>query len=146
MKGIVLVDQTEATVRFSEVDAMGIVWHGNFVKYMEDGRESFGRKYGLGYYDLYEKGLLVPLVKLEIDYKQQLKYGEQILIETTWQNCDAAKIIFKYRILRKTDHAVLMTAKTIQIFLNKKGELEISNPEFYLEWKMQNGIEEGFSL
>ena len=26
-------------IRFSEVDSMGVVWHGSFVKYLEDGRE-----------------------------------------------------------------------------------------------------------
>lgn len=135
-----LSHKSETTVRFSEVDAMGIVWHGNFVKYMEDGRESFGRKYGLGYYDLYDKGYMVPLVKLAIDYKLQLKYGERIIIETTWVNCDAAKIVFKYRIMRKSDEAVLMTAGSTQVFLNREGELELTNPGFYLDWKKRNGI------
>ena len=139
MKITELSDKTEVTVRFSEVDAMGIVWHGNFVKYMEDGRESFGRRFGLGYYDLYEQGLQVPLVKLDIDYKLQVKYGEQIVIETTWMNCDAAKILFKYRILRKDDGAVLMKAQTTQVFLNIQGELELTNPEYYMEWKERNG-------
>ena len=139
MKFTELGDKTEVTVRFSEVDAMGIVWHGNFVKYMEDGRESFGRRFGLGYYDLYAQGLQVPLVKLDIDYKQQLKYGERIVIETTWMNCDAAKILFKYRILRKDDGAVLMKAQTTQVFLNMQGELELTNPEYYVEWKERNG-------
>ncbi len=140
MRIIELNDKTETIVRFSEVDAMGIVWHGNFVKYMEDGRESFGRKYGLGYYDLYAKGLMVPLVKMDIDYKLQLKHGERIIIETTWVNCDAAKILFRYRICRGADNALLMTANTTQVFLNLKGELELINPEFYTEWKSRNGI------
>lgn len=141
MKITELTDKTETIVRFSEVDAMGIVWHGNFVKYMEDGRESFGRTYGLGYYDLYEQGLLVPLVKMDISYKLQVKYGERILIETTWVNCDAAKILFRYRICRATDNALLVSATTTQVFLNLQGELELTNPQFFLEWKKRNRIE-----
>ena len=35
-------------IRFSEVDSMGVVWHGNYAKYFEDAREEFGRKYDLG--------------------------------------------------------------------------------------------------
>ena len=120
---------------------MGIVWHGNFVKFMEDGRESFGRRYQLGYYDLYENGLLVPIVNMNIDYKLPIKYGERLLIETTWENCAAAKIIFKYRILRESDKAVFMCATTTQVFLNKEGELELCNPEFYQQWKKRNGVE-----
>ncbi len=136
-----LSDRTESTVRFSEVDAMGIVWHGNFAKYMEDGRESFGRKFGLGYYDLYDQGLLVPIVNMNIDYKLPIKYGERIVIETIWKNCAAAKIIFNYRILRKSDRALFMTAQTTQVFLNNKRDLELCNPDFYQEWKKRNGVE-----
>lgn len=140
MKGK-LTDRTETTVRFSEVDAMGIVWHGNFVRFMEDGRESFGRSFGLGYYDLYDRGLLVPIVNMNIEYKLPIKYGERIVIETTWINCAAAKIIFNYRILRESDRALFMTATTTQVFLSKDGDLELSNPEFYQEWKKKNGVE-----
>ena len=45
-----LTDICQIRVKFSEMDAMLRVWHGNYVKYFEDGRESFGRHYpGIGY-------------------------------------------------------------------------------------------------
>ena len=43
-------------VRFSETDPLGIVWHGNYIKYFEEGREAFGRKYGLSYLDVQREG------------------------------------------------------------------------------------------
>lgn len=44
-----LVGKTSLRVRFSEVDSMQIVWHGEYVRYFEDGREAFGREFaGLG--------------------------------------------------------------------------------------------------
>jgi acyl-CoA thioester hydrolase len=137
---IELKDTTEVRVRFSEVDSLGIVWHGSFVKYLEDGRESFGRQYGLGYFDVYEKGWLIPLTHLEIDYKVQVRYGEEIIIETNFQQCDAAKIIFRYTIFRKPDLVVVATASTTQVFVNKSGDLELTNPPFYLDWKKKHGI------
>ena len=42
-----LIAETEIGIRFNEVDALGIVWHGNYVKYFEDGREAFGEKFDL---------------------------------------------------------------------------------------------------
>jgi len=139
--GPVLTERTETSVRFSEVDSIGIVWHGHFVKYLEDGRESFGRRYGLGYCDVFEQGLLTPIVKLDINYKLQVKYGESLLIETTYVKCDAAKIIFDYTIYRKSDHAVVLTASSTQVFVNEQGELELTHPAFYLEWKRKQGID-----
>jgi acyl-CoA thioester hydrolase len=130
-----LTDRTETRIRFSEVDALGIVWHGNFVKYLEDGRESFGRNFGLGYQEVYDHGLLTPLVDLKIDFLQRVSYGEVILIETSFVNSPAAKIIFDYRILRKEDGVQVLRARTTQVFTNLEGELELSNPPFYRNWK-----------
>ena len=136
-----LIDRTEIRIRFSEVDSIGIVWHGHFVKYLEDGRESFGRKYSLGYFDVHEQGLLTPIVKLDLDYKLQVRYGEEIVVETTYLNCAASKIILHYTIYRKSDNAVVLTAKSVQVFVNQEGQLELTNPRFYMEWKQKNGVD-----
>jgi acyl-CoA thioester hydrolase len=135
-----LTDKTEICIRFSEVDSIGMVWHGNYVKYLEDGRESFGKRYKLGYFDVFGQGFMTPVVKLDLDYKLQVRYGEQIVIETTYLNCAAAKIIFNYRIFRKSDHALVLTATSIQVFVNGDGELQLTNPGFYLNWKKNNGL------
>ena len=59
-----LIERTTIKVRFSEIDSMQIVWHGEYVRYFEDGRESFGKHYGLGYMDIYSEGYMVPIVEL----------------------------------------------------------------------------------
>ena len=48
-----LKEAVRIQIRFSEVDALRMVWHGNYVQYMEDAREAFGRKYGLEYMHIY---------------------------------------------------------------------------------------------
>lgn len=48
-----LEDICRVPVRFCEIDCMKRVWHGSFVAYFEDGRESFGRNFpGIGYADM----------------------------------------------------------------------------------------------
>ena len=53
-------------VRFSETDPLGIVWHGNYIKYFEEGREAFGRKYGLSYLDVQREGYRYPYRKISL--------------------------------------------------------------------------------
>ena len=61
------MNRTRVKVRFSEVDSMHIVWHGRYVSYFEDGRESFGLEFpGLGYMDIYENGFTAPIVELTL--------------------------------------------------------------------------------
>ena len=57
-------------VRFNEADPLGIVWHGNYLKYFEDGREAFGEQYNLGYLDIYGNGYVVPIVNINCNFKK----------------------------------------------------------------------------
>ncbi len=135
-----LINRTTAKVRFSEVDALRIVWHGHFFKYFEDGREAFGKQFGFDYPDFYEQGLLIPIVDINCHYKKYLTHGDKIIIETTFVDTDAAKIIFEYKIFKKEDQSLIATGKSIQAFLNTDWELILRNPDFYIHWKKSQGL------
>jgi acyl-CoA thioester hydrolase len=127
--------ETEIKIRFSEVDSMGIVWHGSYVKYFEDGREAFGKKYNIGYMDAYNNGFQIPLVKLNFDYIKSLKYNDIAILRTTYIDTPAAKINFEYELRRKSNNELITTGESIQIFMNMYGELHLTTPEFVKEWK-----------
>ena len=124
-----LTDRTTIKVRFSEIDSMQIVWHGEYVRYFEDGREAFGKRYGLDYMSIYREGYVVPIVDLTCQFKQPLSFGEE-----------AAKILFEYTIYRASDQNIVATGTTTQVFLNTNRELELVNPAFYIEWKKKWNI------
>lgn len=137
-----LINRTPFRVRFSEVDSMQIVWHGEYVRYFEDGREAFGRQYGgLGYMEMYNSGYVVPLVKINLEFKYPLVCGDTAIVETRYISCEAAKIIFEYTIYRESDMQVVATGESTQVFLNRDNVLELVNPEFYIQWKKKWGVE-----
>ena len=135
-----LKNRTEVPVRFSEVDALGIVWHGHYLKFFEDGREAFGRQYGLGYLDVYHHKFATPLVNMNVDYKKTVKYGDSVIIETTFVNSPAAKIIFNYKVYRTSDGELVAKGESTQVFMNLDHELFITIPEFFQNWKKRNGL------
>ena len=136
-----LSEMAEILVRFSEVDSLQIVWHGHYVKYLEEAREEFGRAYKLGYYDVEKSGFATPIVKVDINYKRQLHYGDTAIVEAIYVNSESAKLIFDYVIKRKSNNEIIATAQTIQVFLFLDSrELMINQPDFMLEWKKKNGF------
>jgi acyl-CoA thioester hydrolase len=139
MRKEALVCRTETHVRFSEVDSMGVVWHGNYVRYFEDGREAFGNQYGINYMDFYRMGVMIPLVKITCDFKKPLKYGDIAIIETRFVNCEAAKLQYDYTIYRNNTSEIVATGSTIQVFLNTEMELLLDFPPFFQEWKITHG-------
>jgi len=138
----VLKDTTEVKVRFGEVDSMGIVWHGNYVKYIEEGRESFGRKYGISYLDIYANNVLAPVVNMNVDYKKQVQYGDVLEVETEFVDQQAAKLVFNFKIFRKSDKALVVTAQSTQVFIDMNREMILYPPDFLLEWKKRVGLSE----
>jgi acyl-CoA thioester hydrolase len=141
MEKNMLQSTTEVNVRFNELDPLRIVWHGNYLKYFEDGREDFGKKYKLSYIDVKDAGLATPIIKANVDYKCALRYPETIIIETTYEPHPAAKIILHYKILRKGTNEVIAEGQTIQVFTDFDGNLMFCAPEFYTNWKKQWGVE-----
>jgi len=135
-----LINKIKTKIRFSEVDSMRVVWHGNYIKYLEDGREGFGTEYKLGYYDVFKYGLMTPIVKLEIDYKSVIRYGEEIIIETEYVYSKAAKINFNYKIYNVKTKKIALTAKSTQVFIDENEILQITNPDFYVEWQRKWGV------
>ncbi len=133
-----LTNRTEVPVRFSEIDALGIVWHGHYLKFFEDGREAFGQQYELGYLDVYKHKFALPLIRLNVDFKKIVKYGDSVIIETTYVDSPAAKVVFKYKIFRLSDNELVATGETTQVFMTLKHELYISMPVFFEEWKKRN--------
>ncbi len=135
-----LVSRTEIRIRFSEMDPVGIVWHGNYVKYFEDGREAFGREFDLNYVDFYKSDLIAPLVKMDYNFKKDLKYGEKAIVETRYCDTEAAKIQFEYKIFRHSNHELVTTGSTTQVFLNSKGQLLLAIPPMFKQWKEKWGL------
>ena len=128
--------ETRIRVRFSEVDAMRVVWHGEYVRYFEDGREDFGRKYeGLGYADIATSGMPAPVVDLRLQYKKPLTMNDEAIITTRYIDSEAAKICFEYEIRRASDGEVVATGSTMQVFVDEHYDLQLFQPEFYQKWR-----------
>ncbi len=131
----ILSEKTEIDIHFYDVDSVKIVWHGNYLKYLENGREAFGKKYGIGYMDMYNQGFVTPIVDIHVRYLNPVVYEETLVIETSYVHSKAAKLIFSYTIYRKKDMSIVAKAETTQLFMTKDGVFEISAPDFYREWK-----------
>lgn len=131
-----LSEKIEISVRFNEADPLGIVWHGHYIRYFEDGREAFGKKYGLGYLDFYKQGFIVPIVSINCNYKRSLRYGERVVVETKYIPCKAAKLKFEYILNNPDSGELVATGNTIQVFLSRDSSLlQLTNPPYFENWK-----------
>ena len=130
----------EIRVRFVETDPLGIVWHGNYIQYFEDGREAFGRHHGISYLDQSARGFASPIVRSTSEHKLPLRYGDVATIKTIYVDSPAAKMIFRYEIYNPKGE-LACTGETVQVFVAvDSGELSFTLPEFFKEWKIKEDL------
>lgn len=136
-----LSSRTEVLVRFNEADPLGIVWHGHYIRYFEDGREAFGETHGLKYLDVYKQGFVTPVVSVQCDFKRSLRYGDKVVVETRYIPTEAAKLKFTYRLFNATSGELVATGSSVQVFLDKENSLlQLSNPPFFNDWKKKHDL------
>ena len=138
-----LVAEKKIEIRFSEVDVMNVVWHGSYPLYFEDAREAFGAKYGLSYKRYMDEMVFAPIVELDIKYKRPILYGMTPVVRIVYRPTEAAKIVFDYEIVDAETGTVFATAHSVQVFMDMNYNLMWDNPDFFVEWKKQWGIQHG---
>ena len=121
------------TVRFEEVDALGIVWHGRYASYFEDARIALGQKFGIGYMVFYTRGVVVPIKKMHFDYHRPLKFQETITIEGILHWSEAARMNFEF-IIRNSNGELATTGFTVQMMLDSNENICVIPPSFYVEF------------
>lgn len=125
-------------IRFSEIDAMRVVWHGAYAKYFEDAREAFGSAYGLGYEQIVGNGYYVPIVDLTFQYRKPLRYGMTPVMTVTYCPTAAAKIVFDYEIRECEGGDLIASGHSVQVFMDLDYQLVLLTPPFYERWKAEH--------
>ena len=120
----------ERTVRFEEVDSLGVVWHGYYPSYFEDARVALGDVYGFGYIDFYNARVIAPVKQMGIDYVTPLRFAQKCRITATLHWNDAARINLSYMI-HDCSGTLLATGYTVQLFLAADQSLFMVKPDFY---------------
>lgn len=77
-------NKLEFQVQYADTDAYGVVWHGAYLRWMEQGRVEYLFERGIEIQKLqYEKNIVMPVVELDIKYKMSAKLMDKIVLETS---------------------------------------------------------------
>src|SRR4029079_10095297 len=90
------VVETHLRVRYAETDQMGIVYHANYLIWMEVGRTALIKELGFSYAQLEADGVLAPVVDLQVQYKKPLLYGETATVHTWIEEYNGVKTVYGY--------------------------------------------------
>ena len=99
-------------------DHAGVMWHGTYFNWLEEGRINALSKSGINYVDLTKKGFELPLIDTSIKYISPLYLGDKITIETVFKISKSPKIKIYSKFINKSKK-VLTIAEVNLVLINK---------------------------
>ncbi|WP_053366710.1 acyl-CoA thioesterase [Bacillus sp. FJAT-27245] len=128
-----VISETTVDVRYAETDQMGVVYHANYLVWMELGRTSFIRDLGFSYAKMEEDGIISPVIDIQASYKKAMRYGEKATVKTWVEEYDGFRVKYGYEILNEKGE-LSVTGFSVHVCVKKENFRPISLKRHYPDW------------
>jgi len=118
--------------RYSDVDQMGYVYHANYVSFCHQARTELMRKMGIHDKSLEDRGVMMPVISFNIDYKSPGYYDDEIHITTTIKELPKVRFFFFYEI-RNSEGKLLGKADSTVVFVKLDSRMPIVAPDYVID-------------
>ncbi len=116
----------EFKIPFHDLDPMNVVWHGNYIKYLEQARCDLFDKIGYTYFDMREDDYVYPIAKMSVKYIKPLVFNQELIIKTTIEEIEPA-IRIKYKMYDKATVEKVFEGETTQIAIRSSDRQTVYN-------------------
>lgn len=106
-------------VRYQETDAMGIVYHANYLTWFEVARVEMLDTLGVPYRDLEAQGYRLPVLEATLKYRKPAQFDDRLIVTASIRELPSVRITIHYEVLR--DKELLVSGSTMHAFLGKQG-------------------------
>jgi acyl-CoA thioester hydrolase len=115
--------ETTLRVRYAETDAMGIVYHTNYIVWFEVGRGEFMRQRGGNYREFEDEGLYLPVSEVDARYIASARYDDEVVVRTSVEKLRSRTITMYYEVVMKDTGQVLVTGHTKHLCVDREGRV-----------------------
>ncbi|MEI6609207.1 MAG: thioesterase family protein [Deltaproteobacteria bacterium] len=133
---------TKVRVIYADTDSMGIVYHTNYIRWFEIGRNELMRQLGVAYAEMEKLGLNLPLTKVKCHYLLSAKYDQIVTVETKIDYIKRASIRFNSQIWDEEGKKLLVEGYTIHACTNMEGKIR-RIPQLILDLINKFNIDKG---
>jgi acyl-CoA thioester hydrolase len=123
------VVETTVRVRYAETDAMGVVYHTNYLIWFEVGRGDYIRQKGSDYADFEAQGFYLPVSEVDARFIAPARYGDLLTIRTWVNELRSRSLTFAYEVMMQETGQVLVTGHTRHICTDREGRVRVISRE-----------------
>lgn len=94
-------------VLMADTDAMGIVYYGSYLRFLEAGRNELIRCRGGTYREVEARGFQLPVTEAGVKYHRPGRYDDDLEVWTRVEELGRVRLRFAYRVVRAGDGELL---------------------------------------
>jgi acyl-CoA thioester hydrolase len=118
-----VISAVHIRVNYSETDQMGVVYHANYLIWMDMARTEHLRERGVSYKDLEAQGLFLAVTDVRVRYRRPARYDDLVRVRCWVRERASRRVVFGYAVERAETGDLLATAETSLIALNSQHAL-----------------------
>ena len=119
----------EQTVYYADTDSYGVVWHGTYLRWMEQARVEFCRELGIDLVSMKKNDVVIPVTNINIRYKASAKLDDKIIVETQITKVSPITVTFNQVIKDKETNKVFTNADVEVVAVNGEGRIYRRMPD-----------------
>jgi acyl-CoA thioester hydrolase len=125
------VAEIELSPAFHDLDPMDVVWHGNYLKYLELARCALLQSFDYDYPQMRDSGYLWPIVDLRTKYLRSARFGQRLIVRAELTEWDV-RMRVDYLIRDADSGEAITRAHTIQVAVDMaSGEMCFATPDVF---------------
>jgi len=113
----------EHRVNYSETDQMGLVYHGNYVVWLDMARTEHLRHTGITYKEMEAQGVYLAVTDVRIRFRRPARYDDLVRVRCWVRDLASRRVTFGYAVERAATDELLATAETALIALDRNHTL-----------------------
>jgi acyl-CoA thioester hydrolase len=121
----------ETRPRYSDTDAMGIVYYSRYYEFFEAARTDMLRAFGLPYSKFEESGYSMPVTESHCKYIKGAQFDELLRVKCTIKQIPRARLKIYYQV-NNSDGELIARGYTVHAFLDDQGNVRRA-PQHFLE-------------
>lgn len=132
-KNALLSAFAEVNVPFQDCDPMNVVWHGNYARYLEEGRRELMTKLEYNYAQMRDSGFAWPIVDMRFKFVEVATFSQLIRIDAYLKEYES-RLKIDYLISDVASGRILTKAYTIQVAVAiETREMQFESPQILKE-------------
>ena len=112
--------QLPVRIYYEDTDFSGIVYHANYLRYLERGRSDFFRLVGISHTELHQEDTAFAIIRMELDFKRSARVDDALVVRTTYDRVEGVRLYVTQRVTRGDE--VVLEAKGVAVCISLTGK------------------------